>query len=116
MSTATLDFDAVEHATAMLAKPRYGWIPVGPYSYTPTPCKRLVGFMGDDLVSVARRRKTSGSGYEYAAIFISPRGCVTGEAGRTFKAVGDPMLDAFAVGHVADWTTRTCVAEILAAF
>ena len=114
MSAAVADFDKVEHATMLITKPRYGWTPAGPYSYAVTPCKRLVGSMGDDLVSIARRRKVSGNGYEYAAIFISPRGLVAGEHGRTFKAVGDPMLDSFAVEQVADWTSRGRVAELLA--
>ena len=112
--SATLDFDAVAHAAMLLTKPRYGWIPAGAYNYTPTPCKRLRGFMGDDLVSVVQRRK--GKGYEYAVVFIGARGLVSGESGRSFKAVGDPMLDTFAVENVADWTTRSRVALTLSAF
>ena len=113
------NFDPVEHSTHLIARPALGWIPAGPFEYTPTPCRVDRGCFGSDDVFVIRRRSgRSGRGFEYATITVclSRSATVRGTGGVIAVANRvEPMHDSDAVLRVAAWGSRAAAAKFLAA-
>jgi hypothetical protein len=113
MNSAT-GFDIIAHSTNLIARPAWGWIPAGPFEYTPTPCRVDRGCFGSDDVFVIRRR--SGRGFEYATITVclSRSATVRGTGGVIAIANrAEPMHDTDAVLRVAAWGTRAAAAKFL---